>query len=565
VKDHPGNRALWALAFALALALAWWLERGLYINLANTPSLKVPCLSYAPFRREGANPVRVGADITPVQIEEDLRLIKTLSECIRTYGVGKGLEAVPEIAKKLGMRVRLGVWLGRDEAANQVEMNTAIALTKKYRETIDVLIVGNEVLLRQDLSPTALTAHLKDAKSRSSVPISYADVWEFWRRQSSLKHYVDIVTIHVLPYWEDEPVAAASASAHVFDTVHIMQKEFTGHPVWLGETGWPAAGRQRAGAVPGVVEQTQVLRDVMIRASKEQVDLNLIEAFDQPWKRNLEGGMGGAWGMFRADGRLRMSFKGPVQDDAYWWRGVLGALVGVLLGAMISVSLGIPNGTKQVANTRVGERLTSRLFSRQRRAGNLVFTLGLGLIGVVAPAHLDSMALWSRDPYEWSIAIIATILVLLATLGLLWEVQGTTSEQASLINTKQPFVAFVASKSLAIGLLAVSIIWAWHLWVDPRYRGFPIALFFPAAALSVALGLSAMSKRSRRPQAPGAPIPSVQRMALFLLSLSLIALAALIMFNEGYQNTQALVMGSLWVLIALAPLQACYPKPPTKA
>ncbi len=511
------------LALALGLALTWWAQRAITINLADASGVKVPCLSYAPFRRDGANPARIGADITPAQIEEDLKLVKTLSACIRTYGVGKGLAAVPAVAAKLGMRVRLGVWLGRDVIANQAEMESALALARQYRDTIDVLIVGNEVLLREDLAPDALATHLKYAKARSAVPISYADVWEFWRRHSSLKQYVDIVTIHVLPYWEDEPVAAALASAHVFNTIHAMQKEFAGHPVWLGETGWPAAGRQRAGAVPGIVEQTQVLREVMLRAAKEGVDVNLIEAFDQPWKRALEGGMGAAWGMFQTDGALRMSFVGPVREDAYWWRGLLGASLGALVGAVLSLVFG-PR-------------------TRRRFENVALYTLGVALIGSVVPTHIDAMALWSRSSNEWMIAILSVTLVLAGTLAMLQQLLTAPAKPSG------------PSRVMRLSLILVASVWAWYLWVDPRYRGFPIALFYPAAALSACLMIKPSTWRWR----------GLQALVVIASCLSLIYFAIGIIINEGLANTQALANGTLWIVIAVAQLLACYPRPQAKA
>lgn len=513
------------LALALGLALAWWTQRGLAISLPDVASVKVPCLSYAPFRRDGANPANIGMDISPAQIEEDLRLVKTLSSCIRTYGVGKGLAAVPAVAAKLGIRVRLGVWLGRDVLANHEEMEIALALTQKYRDTIDVLIVGNEVLLREDLVPDALAAHLKDAKARSAVPVSYADVWEFWRRHSSLKQYVDIVTIHVLPYWEDQPVSAASASKHVFDTIHDMQKEFAGHPVWLGETGWPAAGRQRAGAVPGLVEQTQVLRDVMLRAAKEQVDVNLIEAFDQPWKRTLEGGMGGAWGLFKANGAVRMSFAGPVREDAYWWRGPLGALVGALVG--VGVGFGFMRGS-----------------SEKRSFENIAgYTLGLALVGIVAPAHLDALALWSRDAKEWMIALFSAAVVLSGTASLLRQLLDAATQPSP------------RSMVMRFALIFIASLWAWYLWVDPRYRGFPIALFYPAAALSATVIIKPSAWHWQ----------GLQALVMLALALSLIYFALAIIVNEGLANTQAVVIAILWIVIALAQLLACCPRPRAKA
>jgi exo-beta-1,3-glucanase (GH17 family) len=564
MTDHTENRpyaalkpwgsklAICVLALALGLAQFWWLQRGQaqpVVALPATAIAKVPCLSYAPFRRDGANPVRVDADITPAQIEEDLRLIKNLSSCIRTYGVGKGLAAVPEIAARLGIRVRLGVWLGRDQGANHLEMETALALTHKFRSDIEALIVGNEVLLREDLSPQELGEHLKAAKARSAVPISYADVWEFWRRHASLKQYVDIITIHVLPYWEDEPVPAIHASAHVFSTLSAMQKEFDGQPVWLGETGWPAAGRQRAGAIPGVLEQTRVLREVILRAAQERVDVNLIEAFDQPWKRSLEGGMGATWGMFRADGTLRMSFQGPVQEDALWWRGNLAGLMAALFGTLWGVLSTRRKGPGMASNQPADwpQHQENQTDTHKRIGG---YALTLGLIGTIAPAHWDAMALWSRDRNEWCVAILATALVAIGTISLLLELFGPHKRTLTLAQVKEMQISEIRARAAQVGMLLVASIWSWYLWVDPRYRGFPIALFFSPAALSICLLLK---RKTQARHALDALVSSV-------LALGLACFAVMIMLNEGSANTQALIIGTLWLAMALRALQACYPR-----
>ena len=54
-------------------------------------------------------------------------------------------------------------------------------------------------------------------KAQVTVPVTYADVWEFWLRYRDIYDAVDFVTIHILPYWEDFPVRAKYAAAHVDD------------------------------------------------------------------------------------------------------------------------------------------------------------------------------------------------------------------------------------------------------------------------------------------------------------------------------------------------------------
>lgn len=161
-----------------------------------------------------------------------------------------------------------------------------------------MLVLGNEVLLRREQSPEDLAQMLGAARRVSPVPVAYADVWEFWLRHAPvLATEVDVVAIHILPYWEDSPVALDLAVGHVL-TVHAQVKRaFGNQAVWLAETGWPAAGRARAGAVPGPQQQARFLRELRQQLGRTGIDYNVIEAFDQPWKRRFEGAMGGAWGL----------------------------------------------------------------------------------------------------------------------------------------------------------------------------------------------------------------------------------------------------------------------------
>ena len=96
-----------------------------------------------------------------------------------------------------------------------IQIRAGVALAKRYPDTIRALVVGNEVLLRGEMSAPDLAATIRAVKAQVKVPVTYADVWEFWLRNPEVAAAVDFVTIHILPYWEDVPVPAAQAAAHV--------------------------------------------------------------------------------------------------------------------------------------------------------------------------------------------------------------------------------------------------------------------------------------------------------------------------------------------------------------
>ena len=102
-----------------------------------------------------------------------------------------------------------GIWLGRDRAENRREIEAALALVHRHPGTLKALIVGNETLLRGELPAGAVKAYVEEVGKRSDLPVTYADVWEFWLKAPELASAVDFVTIHILPYWEDDPVGAS--------------------------------------------------------------------------------------------------------------------------------------------------------------------------------------------------------------------------------------------------------------------------------------------------------------------------------------------------------------------
>ena len=504
---------------SLALSQAWFRDQPQSMDTATVTTL--PCVSYAPFRRPGSTPLAPGGAVSAAQIEEDLARLKTLTNCVRTYGVAQGLDAVPGVARKLGMRVRQGVWLGRDDAANRVEIERALALAHDFHDVIDVLIVGNEVLLRRDLNVEQLTAYLRQVKSRTDIKVTYADVWEFWQRHALLQYEVDWVTVHVLPYWEDEPVAANVAADHVFKIAHDIQKLFAGKPIWVGETGWPAAGRQRAGARPGVFEQTLLVRQLASRATAEGVSLNIIEAFDQPWKRALEGAMGGAWGLFVADGTRRVNLSGDVMEGRDERPVFVGASLGFLFALItLCISALIGKQTRQRASLI---------------AANLTAGIGAALIGVAVALHSAFILLWSRTSRESINAYAIAAIVLAATIVMLCVLSGEPTQ--SIQRARRVARSFAWAH---MTLLFVAASWALILVADPRYRGFPIALFALPAALSACFVLFLERVDAHR---------YLHHESLFL-SCALMLATAVMVIQEGVANTEALALAGCWVLLA---------------
>lgn len=340
MPSPPPHAARYGLAWlALMLAalagLTWWWNIGRAVNLPDAPSARIACVSYAPFRKPGETPYNTHFIMTPQRIDEDLRALSQRFDCVRTYSQGNGLAAVPAIAQRYHMQVLMGIWLGGVAKNNEKEIEQGIATANAYPKAIRGIIVGNEVLLRGELSPRRLAGYIRRVRAGvpATIPVSYADVWEYWLRYPQMAEVVDFVTIHILPYWENNPVPAADAVRHVEDVYARMQHAFPGKQIMIGETGWPSAGRLRRAAEPSVVDEALYLRSFLRYAASVHMPYNVIEAFDQPWKRGQEGTVGGYWGIFDSRARPKFPMLGPVTEDAHWWLGWLAAAGGAALFA----------------------------------------------------------------------------------------------------------------------------------------------------------------------------------------------------------------------------------------
>ena len=175
------------------------------------------------------------------------------------------------------------------------------------------------------------------------MPVTYADVWEFWLRHREVAAAVDFITIHILPYWEDFPDSRhGTRRAHVDAIRGRVAAAFPGKEIFLGEFGWPSAGRMREGALPSPANQARTVQEVLAHAKRENYRVNLIEAYDQPWKRQLEGTVGGHWGLFdayRAAGQVRLG-RGRSPTIPHWrWQAAGGvALAAVIFAAALAVA-----------------------------------------------------------------------------------------------------------------------------------------------------------------------------------------------------------------------------------
>lgn len=246
--------------------------------------------------------------------------------------VADGFDQVPAIARELGLEVLMGAWIGGNAAHNEREVALVIDTAQRHRDTTRAIVVGNEVLLRHELTAEQLAVLIRRVGDATGMPVTYADVWGFWVKHRALAPAVSFVTVHIIPYWDDDPVGIDAVIPYVDALYADMQRSFPGKDVLIGETGWPSAGRPRGAIEPGRVNQARYLRGFTALAERRGIDYNLIEAFDQPWKRAPEGTVGGYWGLYDSQRRQKFPWLGPVVEAPQGRTVVAMALAGAALG-----------------------------------------------------------------------------------------------------------------------------------------------------------------------------------------------------------------------------------------
>jgi glucan 1,3-beta-glucosidase len=520
--------ALLLVSLGIIAGIWLWLARPIALPRAPIDTVaKLECVSYTPFR--GAQtPLDPSLYVSADQIAHDLEQLAKITRCVRTYSVDVGLDQVPGQAAKFGLKVIQGIWLGSDRFKNARQIETAVALAKAHPDTIESLVVGNEVLLRGEMTSADLVSAIRLVKSKvGNVPVTYADVWEFWLRYRDVYDAVDFVTIHILPYWEDFPVRAKYAATHVDSIRKRMAVAFPNKEILIGETGWPSAGRMRAGALPSRANQARVVSEILDLARREKFHVNLIEAYDQPWKEALEGTVGGYWGLYDSKARaLKYPPGQPITDYPAWREQMAGGIAFclVIFGAALITLRRRPWSPRlsswfvvalcaTVGGTLAGMAVEKAMIESFGIAGSV--RSAMLLIAAFGAPLLTAIAFMSGRHLPTFVEIVGPLDI------------RTTSRSQRFVGLILIVLVIIAAET-ALGFV-----------FDPRYRDFPFAALTMAVVPFFALMLF------NKPQQGTRPVAEMTFAGLFAIS------AIYILFNEGQNNWQSLWTCGMYLLLAL--------------
>jgi exo-beta-1,3-glucanase (GH17 family) len=256
---------------------------------------KIHGLSFSPYV-EGQGP---GTQISEAQIRQRLAIIQPYAHWVRSFSCKEGNQHIPGIAAENGLKTMVGVWLDDDREQNEVEIANAIEVAKAGHA--DILAVGNEVLLRGDISEDELLEYIRRVKA--AVPdtvVGYVDAYFEFVDHPRVTEACDILLANCYPFWEGCP--AEHALLYMKDMYRRVVNVANGKKVIISETGWPNIGTATKGAVPSFENALKYFIDTFQWAEQDGIEIFYFSSFDESWKVGAEGDVGAYWGLWDKDG-----------------------------------------------------------------------------------------------------------------------------------------------------------------------------------------------------------------------------------------------------------------------
>jgi exo-beta-1,3-glucanase (GH17 family) len=259
---------------------------------------KIHGISFSPYIA-GQGP---GTILGEAQIRDRLRVIQPYVNWIRSFSCTEGNELIPAIAHENGLKTMVGVWLGDDLEKNEEELANGIEVAQAGHANI--LGVGNEVLLREDLSEDQLIDYLNRARAACpGVEIGYVDAYYEFVIHPRVTDACDVILANCYPFWEGCP--ADYALPYMKEMYRQALGAGNGKRVIVSETGWPNKGTAFEGSEPSYENALRYFISTYKWAEEDGIDVFYFSSFDEDWKIDKEGDVGAYWGLWDKDGNLK--------------------------------------------------------------------------------------------------------------------------------------------------------------------------------------------------------------------------------------------------------------------
>jgi exo-beta-1,3-glucanase (GH17 family) len=265
---------------------------------------KISGISFSPYM-EGQDPSEKSL-ISEQQIADRLEVIRPYTDWIRTFSTTQGNEEVPRIAHEKSLKTLVGAWLDSDLENNEKEIENIIRIASQGYA--DMIAIGNEVLLREDLEVEQLIDYIKRVKKAvPHIPVGYVDAYYMFVNYPEIVDYCDVLFANCYPFWEH--CALEISVDYMKKMYELVLQSAKGKKVVISETGWPTRGEQYGAAVPSYENAMRYFIQTQEWVQKENIHLFYFSSFDEVWKINHEGEYGAYWGLWDKDGIFKFQSK----------------------------------------------------------------------------------------------------------------------------------------------------------------------------------------------------------------------------------------------------------------
>ena len=259
---------------------------------------KIHGISFSPYI-DGQSP---GTEIGEQQIRERLAIIQPYTNWIRSFSCIEGNQEIPRIAHENGLKTMVGVGLSEHLEDNEIELANGIEIAQAGH--VDILAVGNEVLLRGDLTDDQVIEYIQRAQAAvPGVPVSYVDAYFLFENHPRVAEACDVLLVNCYPFWES--CDAEYALLYMKEMYRRATVAARGKPVIISETGWPTTGTPFGAAVPSYQNALEYFIKTYQWAAQDGIEIFYFSSFDESWKTGDEGDVGAYWGLWDKDGNLK--------------------------------------------------------------------------------------------------------------------------------------------------------------------------------------------------------------------------------------------------------------------
>jgi glycoside/pentoside/hexuronide:cation symporter, GPH family len=255
-------------------------------------------ICFSPYM-EGQN---IGDRLSEEQIQRRMAIVAPHSKWVRSFSCTEGNEFIPKAAHEKGLKTMVGAWIDSNKAKNEEEINALISLAQKGY--VDIAVVGNEVLLRNDLTKQELIHYIRQVKKElPNIPVGYVDAYFQFKEHADLVDACDVILANCYPFWEG--CAIDQASGFLKQMYTVTKEAARGKKVIIAETGWPDQGTGNAQAQPSEENAMRYFINIQNWAQHENIETFYFSSFDESWKVRHEGDVGQAWGLWNKNEQLK--------------------------------------------------------------------------------------------------------------------------------------------------------------------------------------------------------------------------------------------------------------------